>query len=144
MSHTEERGAVVAEAMTWLRTPYHHHARVKGVGVDCAQLPIAVYSAVGIIEPIAPDYSEQWMLHRAEEQYLGWVRKFAREIPREVAGPGDFAVWRFGRTYSHGAIIVDAPMIIHACRGDDCVTLANMDQDAELPRRPAIFFSPWG
>lgn len=24
----------VAEAVTWLGTPYHHQGRVKGVGVD--------------------------------------------------------------------------------------------------------------
>jgi hypothetical protein len=35
--------AQVQEALTWLGIPYHHHARVKGVGVDCAQLLCAVY-----------------------------------------------------------------------------------------------------
>ena len=28
----------VAEALTWLGTPYHHQGRVKGVGVDCRSI----------------------------------------------------------------------------------------------------------
>ena len=33
---------IVTEARTWVRTPYHHQARLKGVGVDCAGLVIGV------------------------------------------------------------------------------------------------------
>ena len=41
MTHDDERAAVVAEAMTWIGTPWAHMAHLKGVGVDCANLPIA-------------------------------------------------------------------------------------------------------
>ena len=34
---------VRSEALTWLGTPYHHQGRVKGVGVDCGQILIAIY-----------------------------------------------------------------------------------------------------
>lgn len=34
----------VAEAITWLGTPYHHQGRVKGVGVDCGTLLCEVYA----------------------------------------------------------------------------------------------------
>ena len=30
-----ERENLVAEALTWLGTPYHHAGRVKGGGTDC-------------------------------------------------------------------------------------------------------------
>lgn len=40
----------VAEAMTWLGTPYHHQGRVKGVGVDCATLLCEVYKEVGLMD----------------------------------------------------------------------------------------------
>lgn len=33
---------IVTEARKWLGTPFMHQARVKGVGVDCGQLVIAV------------------------------------------------------------------------------------------------------
>lgn len=34
----QQRAAVIAEAESWLSTPYHHEARIKGHGVDCAQI----------------------------------------------------------------------------------------------------------
>lgn len=135
------RSAIVAEAMTWLGTPYHHCARIKGAGVDCAQLPAAVYHAVGLIPDLQPDYSPQWMLHRDEEQYLAWVRPYAREITREELRPGDLAMWRFGRTYSHSAIIIDAPTAIHAMQRAKAVVLTDIDRDGDLIDRPALYFS---
>jgi cell wall-associated NlpC family hydrolase len=138
------RGDVVREALSWEATPYHHRARIKGVGVDCAQFPAAVYEAVGLIPHIAPAYSPQWMLHRDEEQYLGWVRRFACEIPREEAGPGDFAIWKFGRCYSHGAIVIDLPEVIHALILGGGVIRGHADRDEELRTRPVKYFTLFG
>ena len=139
------REAVVAEAVSWLGTPYHHQACVKGVGADCAQMPLAVYIAAGLIPRTeVGDYSPQWFLHRSAELYLAWVQRFAREIGAAKIGPGDFAVWRFGRTFSHGAVIIDWPRVIHASAPDACVCWADATRDADLARRPARFFSVFG
>jgi len=138
------RDDVVAEAISWELTPYHHRARVKGVGVDCAQFPAAVYEAVGLIPRVAPEYSPQWMLHRDEEQFLGWVRRFAREIDRADVGPGDFAIWKYGRCFSHGAIVIDLPEIIHAVILGGGVVRGNADRDQELCSRPVKFFTLFG
>ena len=144
---TEEqqaRARVVAEARRWLGTPYHHHARIKGVGADCAQLPLAVYAAVGIIpETDVGAYSEQWHHHRSAELYIGWLARFAAEIDPARSGPGDFLIWRFGRTFSHGAIVIEPPMVIHASAGDECVAIADITRDADLPGREMRCFSPW-
>lgn len=111
------RAAVVKEALTWLGTPYHHHARVKGVGVDCAQLLCAVYEACGCVPHIDPgNYAHDWHLHRGEEVFIGWLEKAGA---REVQTPtrGDVAVFRYGRAYSHGAIVVGATgrvAVLHA------------------------------
>ncbi|MDO6044547.1 hypothetical protein Q4P48_08410 [Neisseria gonorrhoeae] len=48
-SETDLRARIVEEARSWLGTPYHHHAMVKGAGVDCAMLLVAVYGAVGLL-----------------------------------------------------------------------------------------------
>jgi cell wall-associated NlpC family hydrolase len=32
------RAAVVREAESWIGTPFHHAARVKGAGIDCLML----------------------------------------------------------------------------------------------------------
>ena len=45
-----QRAAVVAAARSWIGTPYHHAADVKGVGVDCAMLLVRVYSDLGLID----------------------------------------------------------------------------------------------
>jgi cell wall-associated NlpC family hydrolase len=139
------REAVVAEAITWLGTPYHHQACLKGVGADCAQMPLAVYAAVGLIPRVqVGDYSPQWFLHRSAERYLEWVERLAREITLAEVGPGDFAVWRFGRTFSHGAIITAWPRILHASAPDGCVCWADASRDADLAGRAVRFFSVFG
>jgi NlpC/P60 family putative phage cell wall peptidase len=149
-----QRAAVVAEARTWLGTPYHHEARVKGPrgGVDCAQLLAGVYTGAGLIEPpVIPHYPPDWHLHRSAERYLEIVLAHASEIAGAPL-PGDIALWRFGRCFSHGAIVADWPMVIHAYLGRPCVLedaeaaawLATMGESAhEHRKRPRRFFSFW-
>lgn len=127
----QQRDAVVAEAMSWLKTPYHHEARVKGAGVDCAQLLYAVYvEGAGLIPPFAlPPYRPQYGLHRSDEIYLSWIEKFARPVTE--ARPGDLVTYQFGRTRSHAAIVVAWPQIVHAgfvvgCTLDDAVGNAGL------------------
>jgi cell wall-associated NlpC family hydrolase len=135
------RQAICAEAISWERTPYHHHARLKGIGVDCAQLPAAVYEAAGAIPHLEPEYSEQWMLHRDEELYLAEIRRYAREIPLEAIQPADLIVWKFGRTYSHSAIVLDPPIVIHAVIKGGAVIRADIGRDEDLRSRPRMAFS---
>jgi NlpC/P60 family putative phage cell wall peptidase len=44
-----KRAELVAEGRSWLRTPFRHQARVKGAGVDCANLIIAVGEVCGVL-----------------------------------------------------------------------------------------------
>jgi cell wall-associated NlpC family hydrolase len=131
MTIAEQRSAVVAEAMTWLRTPYHHAARVKGAGVDCAMLPAAVYTACGLIdEPVFDAYPPDWHMHRDAERYLATVLDYAVEIETDPL-PGDLVLWRFGRCFSHGAIVIEWPTVIHAYLRTP-VSLSNALQDSRL------------
>lgn len=110
------REAIVAEAYSWLRTPYVHQANVKGAGVDCAMLLVEVYRAVGIVgADLDPrPYEPEWYLHQGEERYLDGIASFA--YPVEQPLPGDIQVFRFGRTAAHGAIIVSDELMLHAYR----------------------------
>jgi cell wall-associated NlpC family hydrolase len=112
---TEQRSNIVRAAKEWLGTPYHHHARIKGAGADCAMFPLAVYQECGVLprEYRPPQYSVQWHLHRSDELYLREIEEFAVEIETPPQ-PADFIVFRFGRTFSHGAIVVAWPVVIHA------------------------------
>jgi NlpC/P60 family putative phage cell wall peptidase len=156
MTELEEmqRAAVVAEARRWLGTPYHHAARVRGSGVDCAQLLIGVFSAVQLIEPPRIEsYPPDWHLHRSAERYLHVVLAHARELEGVSPLPGDIVLWRFGRCFSHGAIVVDWPLVIHAYLGRPCVLedaeravwLDTIGEGTERQdrKRPRRFFTYW-
>lgn len=141
MSETEQRAAVVAEAMSWLGTPYHHMGRVKAAGVDCAMLPAEVYAACGLITPVQVSfYPMDWHLHRGGERYLAQVLDYAQ--PTEHPGAGDFVLWRFGRCLAHGAIVTQWPHIIHAVNGQG-VVLGSVEDDW-LRGRERRAFTLWG
>lgn len=135
------RAAVVAEALRWRGTPYHHHGRVLGAGVDCAMLLAEVFERVGAVPHVdAGFYPRQWHLHQCQELFIAWLERVGA---RRVSQPqsGDVALFAYGHTYSHGAICTggpDAPLV-HAYlrRG---VILTRLDEEP-LARRPVIFWS---
>ena len=140
------RAPVVAEALTWLHTPYHHHARVKGAGVDCAQLLCAVYEACGCVPHVDPgNYAHDWHLHRGEEVFIAWLRRAgARQVPH--AAPGDVALFQYGRAFSHGAIVTamesaSAPVLVHAYVGRGVIR-TRLDEEP-LQGRPVQFWTLW-
>lgn len=144
-----ERIAVINEALSWLGTKFHMGARIKGVGVDCGEFLIAVYSTVGVMPNYKPGlYSKQWHLHEGAERYIADVSKFARQVDEPQTG--DFALFHLGRHYAHSAIIIEWPeRVVHAPALDipGGVQLGDASRDALLMRGgrrfPPIFFSPW-
>lgn len=136
-----QRLAVIEEARRWLGTPYHHMGRVKGVGTDCLMLLAEVYRTAGVIGEVeVPFYPPDWNLHRDAERYLDGVTAHACEI-EGPPGPADVAVFRFGRCYAHGAIVVEWPLLIHAFVG---VGVVHADATSgALAGRPVKFFSPF-
>ncbi len=108
-----ERQRVLDEAHSWIGTPYHHAARKKGVGVDCAQLLIAVYQNAGIHRFSEPEaYPPDWMTHRNDSRFLAWISDWC--ITVETPEAGDVALFRYGRGPSHGAIMIDKRYMIHS------------------------------
>ena len=133
-----QRAAVCAEARSWLRTPHHHMADLKGVGVDCAMLLVRVYHAAGIIPAIDPrPYPPDWHLHRDQERYLGWLDQYGQ--PTEQPGPGDVAIWRFGRAFSHAGILVGPGLMVHSYIKQGCVLA-----DPRCIARPVRHYTLWG
>ena len=140
------REAVIREAESWIGTPFHHAARIKGAGVDCLMLLAEIYERADVVPHIDPPfYVPDWHLHRDAERYLEGLACHACEIagPPQGAGPlpGDIALFRFGRTFSHGAIVTQWPSLIHAYWAQGVVW-----GDATLyplAGRPVRFFSPF-
>ena len=113
----ENRMRIILEAWEWVGTPYHHQARVKGVGVDCAQLVAGVAENVfPRLKPInSPVYSIEWHMHNREEMMCQIIESFKCER-KEIADriPGDILTFKFGRTQSHMGILVNDGQFIHA------------------------------
>ena len=138
--HNRER--VCAIARSWLGTPYHHMGRVKDAGVDCAMFPLEVYREAGLIGDVeVPYYPADWMMHRSEEIYLGIVQRLASELrSHEAAKPGDFVIYRFGRCFAHGAIVLEWPTIVHALTNRG-VVLSDGEREGFLLGRAKKFLS---
>lgn len=126
------RDDVVREALTWEGTPHMHEAMIKGVGVDCARILIAVYEAAGVLpvgEVRPPHYPEDYHLHR-DPQYLEWVARYCDPVTGDPL-PGDVAVFYFGCGVAHGGIVMEWPIIIHAYK-DMGVIRSNINESILL------------
>ena len=107
------RAAVVAEARSWIRTPYHHMGRIKGAGADCLSLLAEVYERAGVVPHVEiPYYPPDWHLHRDLERYLMGLADYGR--PTDTPLPGDIAMFKYGRCFAHGGIVSAWPALIHA------------------------------
>ena len=122
-----------------MRTPYHHHAKVFGCGVDCVHLLIAICEASGCTRSFDPgNYACDWHIHRSEEIYVHrLVSHGAREV--EVGQPGDLALFRFGRTFSHSGLLVGNDQVIHAYIGRG-VILTRLTEEP-LADRPVRYWT---
>ena len=142
-------------ARTWLGTPYHHQAAVKGAGVDCARILIEVYAEAGLMASYKPErYTKDWYFHRNEEKYLKNIEDhaglpikdntsihlWADEKYRPLMG--DMLVWRVGRTFSHGGIVSNWPNIIHASAPSRMVEEVSVINTV-VHERPVKVYSFW-
>ena len=142
-----KRSKIVEVAKTWLGTPFHDCAGVKSCGVDCAYLPVRVVNEAKILDHVLPDppvYSPQIMLHCQPDQreiYIETIKNHTREIKESEARQGDFVVYKVGRIFSHGGIIVSWPnYIIHPIRGRGVIG-SHGTEEGFLRRRARRFFS---
>jgi cell wall-associated NlpC family hydrolase len=136
-----ERDAVIAEARSWISTRFHHHAAVKGSGVDCAHLVAAVYTHCGVIDaPAIGFYTENWFQHETTERLQHAVAACC--VPVDRPERGDLALFRFGHASAHAAIVTDWRGIIHADRTRMVVCEDYVDERGPLERRFTGWWSP--
>jgi cell wall-associated NlpC family hydrolase len=111
----KQRQMVVAEAKSWIGTPFHWHARLKGIGIDCGTFLIEVWERCGLMEHFEPPfYSVDFNLHRSEEWYKAIIEQYCVLVEGRDPLPGDIVLYKFGRCFSHGTIVCDWPHIISA------------------------------
>lgn len=111
-----DRAAIVAEARTWLGTPFHEQASVKGVGCDCLGLIMGVAAALGLaavhgeLKAAAISYNPTRIDPALLKIGLG------RHMDRIGAiEPGAVLLWKVGRPLKaqHLAIAIDDVRMIH-------------------------------
>ncbi len=118
------REQVVAEARSWIGTPYHHLGNIKGPkgGVDCGMIIVEIMSKCGVFPWFDPrPYSRQFHLHKDVEWYKGYLQERGRLVSRHSVRPGDVALFKIGRLFSHGSILTEWPSVVHAVAMERCV-----------------------
>ena len=114
------RDAIIAEARSWIGTPYRHQASLKGVGCDCLGLVRGVWRAVAGAEPEAvPAYAPDWAEASGLEALALAARRHLVEIGCADVMPGDVLLfrWRAGFPAKHAAIATTAALMVHAHDG---------------------------
>ena len=114
---TEKQAQIVSEAREWIGTPYHHHQRVKGAGVDCVGLIIGVGLNTGSLTSYSDNlffpyrgYSRTPNPNKMGEA----MRKFLVEV--DTPEIGDIAwIEARGNLPMHLGIKSGDKTIIHAC-----------------------------
>lgn len=146
-----QRARVVAEAKSWLGTPYRQLGASKGASIDCAMLLVRCWVEGGVFKEFDPrPYPPEWHMHKSEERYLAWMEELAVEVPTPRAG--DIVLYRYGLCFSHGGVMISPTRLIHASAFEHDCTFSDLT-DVQLARqrgkrqrmepRPVKFFDVW-
>lgn len=99
------RADVVAEARSWLDTPYLHQHRAKGHGVDCAGLVIGVARN---LELVTEDFDVNGYERTPDgEQLLALCDRFMSRIRMTELKPGHVLVYSFEKSPQHLGVVGD-------------------------------------
>lgn len=104
---------VLAEARRWVGTPWHHQARLRGVGVDCGGLVVGVAHALGLrLDDYPPGYGRQPDGHSLR----AWIEARFTRISVMEEGCMPLMEWYAGRPQHVGILarVGDDWGIVHA------------------------------
>ena len=86
---------IVAEARTWVGTPYVHQQAARLAGCDCLGLVRGVWRGVYGFEPERPPaYSMDWSEPQGEERLWHAALRHLRAKPLDAPGVGDVILFR--------------------------------------------------
>ena len=145
------RAAFVAEAVSWIGTPFRDCADIKGRAgaVDCAMLLTRCAVDTGLVPPFDPrPYPPRWHLHQSRERFIEWIEGTFRATPVDVPRLGDVAVFKFGKCFSHGAILANSDEFVHAWYAAQSCMLSRRDEPllTNIPllgARPVRYYDFW-
>jgi NlpC/P60 family putative phage cell wall peptidase len=147
------RTHIVAIARTWLGTPYHHQASMKGVGTDCIGLVRGIWRELYGPEPQAlPAYTRDWAEAQARETLLEAARRHLVELDPTTVQPGCVLIFRWRRTApaKHCAILAGPPLPacgervgVRGSRNRDPIVCGTMIHALEGAPVCEVSLSPW-
>jgi len=108
---------VVATARSWLGTPYHDQASLRGVGCDCLGLARGVWREVVGNEPFPiPPYSRDWGETGPHEVLAEGAASMLIPIAPTDVGPGALILFRMTprAIAKHVGILTEPDRFIHS------------------------------
>ncbi|MDZ4134577.1 MAG: NlpC/P60 family protein [Paracoccaceae bacterium] len=114
---TADPDLIIAVARSWLGTPYHDQASLRGVGCDCLGLARGVWREVVGNEPFPiPPYSRDWGETGPREVLAEGARAMMIEIPPAETPPGALVLFRMAprAIAKHVGILTEPDRFIHA------------------------------
>ncbi|WP_197915855.1 NlpC/P60 family protein [Thiosulfatihalobacter marinus] len=118
---------VVAEARSWIGTPYVHQAARKGAGTDCLGLIRGVWRHLYGEEPErAPAYSRDWSEPQGDERLWAAARRHLLARPLDTLAPGGVVLFRMkaGCVAKHLGVVAQTganASFVHAYSGHGVV-----------------------
>ena len=114
---------IVAEARSWIGTPYVHQAAVKGVATDCLGMIRGLWKSRYGEEPTdIPAYTADWGEPQQDERLFRSAQAHFAAADDKPFAPGQVVLFRMrdGWVAKHLGIIAetgDAPTFVHAYAG---------------------------
>lgn len=112
-----DRATIVAEARSWIGTPYQHQTSLRGVGCDCLGLVRGVWRALHGGEPeTPPPYTPDWAEAHARETLAEAAGRHMVPVPLGAIRPGDVLLFAMkDHAPAKHCVILSAPnLMIHA------------------------------
>ncbi len=102
---------IVIQARTWIGTPFHHQARLKGKGCDCLGLIVGVVDELGLKDRNGvrlAAYDEVTYSKEPDGVYLAQkLTGLLKEVPVAEACAGDLGLFKVRENPQHLAIFSD-------------------------------------
>lgn len=108
---------ILKEAREWIGTPYQHHQRLKGVGVDCVGLIVGVGLNLDLFEDFSDEAFKEWNGYSRTPNPVKMgkgMMRFLRKVDEPRAGDIAWIQYREGLPM-HLAILTERNTYVHAC-----------------------------
>ncbi|MBO1038926.1 NlpC/P60 family protein [Brucella pituitosa] len=122
---------VLAEAESWIGTPYRHGASMRGVSCDCLGLVRGIWRALYGNEPEHPGaYAPDWAEATSGDPLMEAAQRHMRSRISGNPQPGDLLLfrWRADVAAKHLGIMVRENRFIHAYEGHHVMASALVPQ----------------